>query len=143
MEAFRWAKAVLGDPTLFPRHADVTALVGCIQQDETPHVGYLGTALAELRCRTLAGCEDGPVSGREVIDRARDMVVAFQTGPRHQANIEFRTQVVERGRYALQSGDPLRSPPTTPPAFRNESCSRMADRRVSATSAKGRASATR
>jgi len=98
MEAFRWAKAVLGDPTLFPRHADVTALVGCIQQDETPHVGYLGTALAELRCRTLAGCEDGPVSGREVIDRARDMVVAFQTGPRHQANIEFRTQVVERGR---------------------------------------------
>ena len=85
-------------PTLFPRHADVTALVGCIQQDETPHVGYLGTALAELRCRTLAGCEDGPVSGREVIDRARDMVVAFQTGPRHQANIEFRTQVVERGR---------------------------------------------
>ena len=30
------------------------------------------------------------------IDRARDMIVAFQTGPRHQANVEFRTKVVER-----------------------------------------------
>ena len=95
-EAFRWAKAVLGDPTLFPRHADATALVDCIQQDETPHVAYLATALAELRCRTLAGSEDGPVAGRAVIDRARDMVVGFQTGPRHRANVEFRTQVIER-----------------------------------------------
>jgi hypothetical protein len=24
------------------------------------------------------------------------MIVAFQTGPRHQANVDFRTQVVER-----------------------------------------------
>jgi hypothetical protein len=31
-----------------------------------------------------------------VIDRARDIVVAFQGGPRHRANVEFRTQVVER-----------------------------------------------
>ena len=96
MEAFRWAKAVLGDATLFPRHADATTLVGYIQQDETPHVGYLATALAELRYRTLAGSAGGPVAGRAVIDRARDMIVAFQTGPRHRANIEFRTQVVER-----------------------------------------------
>src|SRR5437016_6508058 len=55
MEAFRWAKAVLGDASLFPRHAETTALVGYIQQDETPHVGYLATVLAELRCRTLVG----------------------------------------------------------------------------------------
>jgi hypothetical protein len=96
MEAFRWAKAVLGDPALFPRHAEAKALVGYIQEDEAPHVGYLATALAELRCRTLSGTDGGRVSGRDVVDRARDILVAFQTGPRHQANVEFRTQVVER-----------------------------------------------
>ena len=96
MEAFRWAKAVLGDAALFPRHAEATALIGYIQQDESPHVGYLATALAELRCRTLVGTDGRPVPGRDVIDRTRDMVLAFQTGPRHRVNVEFRTQVVER-----------------------------------------------
>jgi len=78
------------------RCADAAALVACIQQDEAPHVGYLTTALAELRCRELAAADGGTVSGRAVIDRARDMLVAFQTGPRHQANVELRTQVTER-----------------------------------------------
>ena len=96
MEAFRWAKAVLGDPELLPRHAEAKMLVEYIQEDEAPHVGYLATALAELRCRTLLGTDGAPLPGRSVIDRARDMIVAFQTGPRHQANVEFRTKVVER-----------------------------------------------
>ncbi len=104
MEVFRWAQAVLGDPALFPRHAELRALIGYIQEDETPHVAYLATALAELRCRTLVGANGGTVPGRSVIDRARDMIVAFQTGPRHQANVGFRTQVVER--YA--AGHPRR-----------------------------------
>src|SRR4029077_16112887 len=76
--AFRWAKEVLGDPTLFRRHDEARTLIGFIQQDETPHVGYLATALAELRCRRLAGEGGGPVPGREVIDRARDLIVGFQ-----------------------------------------------------------------
>jgi hypothetical protein len=96
MEAFRWAKAVLGDAALFPRHAEAHALIGYIQDDETPHVAYLATALAELRCRTLVAADGGRLPGREVIDRARDLIVAFQAGPRHRANVEFRTQVVER-----------------------------------------------
>jgi hypothetical protein len=104
MEAFRWAKAVLGDASLFPRHAEAASLIGYIQQDETPHVGYLATVLAELRCRTLVGSDGTSVSGREVVDRARDMIVAFQTGPAHRANVEFRTKVIER--YA--AGHPRR-----------------------------------
>ena len=96
VEAFRWASEVLGDATLFDRHADARALIGYIQQDEAPHVGYLATALAELRCRTLVGADEGTVPGQAVIDRARDMIAAFQSGPRHRANVEFRTQVVER-----------------------------------------------
>jgi hypothetical protein len=96
MEAFRWAKAVLGDASLFARHAEAASLVGYIQQDETPHVGYLATVLAELRCRTLVGSDGKSVPGRDVVDRARDMIVAFQTGPAHRANVEFRTKVIER-----------------------------------------------
>jgi len=96
MEAFRWAKAVLGDASLFARHAEATALVGYIQQDETPHVRYLATVLAELRCRTLVGSDGATVSGRDIIDRARDMIVAFQTGPAHEANVGFRRKVIER-----------------------------------------------
>ena len=96
VEAFRWAREVLGDPSLFRRHEETDRLIGFIQQDETPHVGYLATALAELRCRRLASENGDPLSGREVIDRARDIISSFQSGPRHRANVEFRTQVVER-----------------------------------------------
>jgi hypothetical protein len=96
VEAFRWAAEVLGDARLFRRHDEARTLVGHIQQDEAPHVGYLATALAELRCRRLAGASGGTVPGREVVDRAREMVVGFQTGPRHRANVAFRMQVIER-----------------------------------------------
>ncbi len=94
--AFEWARAVLGDASLFARHAEAEALIGYVQQDEAPHVGYLATALAELRCRTLEGDDGEAVTGRGVIDRARDMIVDFQTGLRHQGNCAFRMKVIER-----------------------------------------------
>ena len=96
VEAFRWARAVLGDAELFRRHDQARTLIEFIQQDETPHVGYLATALAELRCRRLAGEGGVVVPGRDVVDRMRDTIVAFQSGPRHRANVEFRRQVIER-----------------------------------------------
>src|SRR5438445_1736739 len=80
IEAFRWAREVLGDRTLFPRHDESRTLIEYIQQDETPHVGYLATALAELRCRRLAGVTGEPAPGKAVIDRARDAIVAAQAG---------------------------------------------------------------
>jgi hypothetical protein len=87
---------VLGDASLFARHAEAEALIGYVQQDEVPHVGYLATALAELRCRTLVSDDGEAVAGRGVIDHARDMIVDFQTGARHQGNCAFRMQVIER-----------------------------------------------
>jgi hypothetical protein len=96
VEAFRWARDVLGDASLFRRNEEARTLIGFIQQDEAPHVSYLATALAELRCRRLAGESGHPVRGRDVIDRARDVVVGFQSGPRHRANRDFRMQVIER-----------------------------------------------
>ena len=95
-EAFRWARETLGDAALFRRHDEARTLIGYIQQDEAPHVGYLATALAELRCRRLGGEGGEPVPGRDLIDRARDTIVGFQAGPRQRANVEFRTQVIER-----------------------------------------------
>jgi len=95
-EAFRWARETLGDAALFRRHDEVRTLIGFIQQDEAPHVGYLATALAELRCRRLGGEGGEPLPGRDLIDRARDTIVGFQAGPRQRANVEFRTQVIER-----------------------------------------------
>jgi hypothetical protein len=95
-EAFRWACEVLGDLELFPRGEEAVRLVGHIQQDEAPHVAYLATALAELRCRGLTSESGAAIPGHEVIDRARDMVVALQTGPRHEGNVAFRMQVIER-----------------------------------------------
>ena len=44
----------------------------------------------------VAGAAGGTVPGADVVDRARDLIVGFQAGPRHRANVEFRTQVVER-----------------------------------------------
>src|SRR5439155_162036 len=95
-EAFRWARETLGDAALFRRHDEVRTLIGFIQQDEAPHVGYLATALAELRCRRLGGEGGEPLPGRDLIDRARDTIVGFQAGPRQRANVAFRTQVIER-----------------------------------------------
>jgi hypothetical protein len=95
IEAFRWAREVLGDSTLFRRHDEARTVIEFIQQDEAPHVGYLATALAELRCRRLVGVSEDRVSARELIDRARDTIVGFQAGPRHRANVAFRRQVVE------------------------------------------------
>jgi len=94
--AFRWAEEVLGDPALFGRHEEARALIGYIQQDETPHVGYLATALAELRCRRIAVGSGETVPGSDVVDHARDRIVGFQAGARHRANVELRTQIVER-----------------------------------------------
>src|SRR5439155_6286694 len=76
-EAFRWARETLGDAALFRRHDEVRTLIGFIQQDEAPHVGYLATALAELRCRRLGGEGGEPLPGRDLIDRARDTIVGF------------------------------------------------------------------
>lgn len=96
VESFRWARAVLGDASLFARHADAEQIIAYVQQDETPHVGYLATALAEVRSRTFVG-EDGAFRpALPVIDRMLSVVMLFQTGLRYRANCAARMQVVER-----------------------------------------------
>ncbi len=95
VENFRWARAVLGDASLFARHADAEHLIACVQQDEAPHVGYLATALAELRARTFIGEDGAFLPAQPIVDRALSMVILFQAGPRQQAACTARMQVVE------------------------------------------------
>ena len=52
---FAWADAWLSDRDLVAGDGQAAALVRCIRADETPHVGYLKTALTEMRDRTWVG----------------------------------------------------------------------------------------
>jgi hypothetical protein len=55
---FAWADAWLSDRDLVAGDGHAADLVSYIRADETPHVGYLKTALTEMRDRTWLG-EDG------------------------------------------------------------------------------------
>ena len=52
---FAWADAWLSDPELVAGDGKAADLVSYIRADETPHVGYLKTALTEMRDRTWMG----------------------------------------------------------------------------------------
>jgi len=52
---FAWADAWLSDPDLVAGEGRAADLVSYIRADETPHVGYLKTALTEMRDRTWLG----------------------------------------------------------------------------------------
>lgn len=66
---FRWAEAWLSDHDLVAGDGEAARLVSYIRADETPHVGYLQTALTELRDRTWIGSGGAHHPGAEMIDR--------------------------------------------------------------------------
>lgn len=66
---FRWAEAWLSDTELVGGDGDAARLVSYIRADETPHVGYLATALTELRDRTWIGEGGARHRGADLIDR--------------------------------------------------------------------------
>jgi hypothetical protein len=66
---FKWAEAWLSDPKLVAGDGEAAKLVSYIRSDETPHVGYLKTALTEMRDRTWVGESGKKYSGEEMIGR--------------------------------------------------------------------------
>jgi hypothetical protein len=72
---FAWAEQWLSDPELVAGDGKAADLVSYIRADETPHVGYLKTALTEMRDRTWIGTSGKRYSGEEMIGRiwARDL----------------------------------------------------------------------
>jgi hypothetical protein len=65
---FKWAEAWLSDDTLVAGDGKAADLVAYIRADETPHVGYLKTALTEMRDRTWVGTTGAKFKGTEMID---------------------------------------------------------------------------
>jgi hypothetical protein len=66
---FAWAEEWLSDTDLVAGDGRAAELVSYIRADETPHVGYLKTALTEMRDRTWIGSGGKKHSGQELFDR--------------------------------------------------------------------------
>jgi hypothetical protein len=64
---FAWAEEWLADPDLVAGDGEAARLVTYIRADETPHVGYLKTALTEMRDRTWIGTSGSKHQGTDMI----------------------------------------------------------------------------
>jgi hypothetical protein len=78
---FAWAEAWLSDRDLVAGDGRAAELVSFIRADETPHVGYLKTALTEMRDRTWIGASGRRYAGAEMVQRMWDRRMAESLGP--------------------------------------------------------------
>jgi hypothetical protein len=78
---FAWAEEWLSDVELVAGDGAAARLVSHIRADETPHVGYLRTALSEMRDRTWVGEGGTEHAGAEMIERIWDPLLAQSVGP--------------------------------------------------------------
>lgn len=77
---FAWADAWLGDPDLVAGDGAAAAIVRHIRADETPHVGYLATAITEMRDRTWVGESGRRYAGEDMIGRIWDVLLDQSIG---------------------------------------------------------------
>lgn len=77
---FAWAESWLSDPDLVAGDGRAAELVTYIRADETPHVGYLKTALTEMRDRTWVGEGGQRHPGTEMIGRLWDKALDTSLG---------------------------------------------------------------
>jgi hypothetical protein len=82
---FAWAEDWLSDPDLVAGDGEAARLVSYIRADETPHVGYLATALTEMRDRTWVGATGTKHAGTEVIGTLWDALLAQSLGESRSA----------------------------------------------------------
>ncbi len=78
---FAWAEAWMSDTDLVAGAGAAADLVRYIRADETPHVGYLRTALSEMRDRTWIGEHGRHHPGHEMIGRIWEPLLAQSLGP--------------------------------------------------------------
>lgn len=77
---FAWAEEWLSDRDLVAGDAAAAQLVSHIRADETPHVGYLATAITEMRDRTWIGTDGSKHAGSEMIGRLWDRALDNSLG---------------------------------------------------------------
>jgi hypothetical protein len=78
---FAWAEEWMSDTELVGGDGEAAKLVSYIRADETPHVGYLRTALSEMRDRTWLGDTGRRHAGKDMIGRIWDPLLAHSLGP--------------------------------------------------------------
>lgn len=83
---FAWAEEWLADPDLVAGEGAAARLVSFIRADETPHVGYLSTVLAELRDRTWVGASGRTYPGSELVGALWDRGLEQSLGAGRDAN---------------------------------------------------------
>jgi hypothetical protein len=72
---FRWAEEILRDTDRVAGDGVPADLISYIRADETPHVGYLGTVLSEMRDRTWVGRDGSRHDGAEMIGTIWDVIL--------------------------------------------------------------------
>lgn len=82
---FGWAEAWLRDPDLVAGEGEAARLVSYIRADETPHVGYLATALTELRDRTWIGAGGRHHRGEDLVQVLWDHHLDLSLGANREA----------------------------------------------------------
>ena len=83
---FAWSEAWMSDNDLVAGDGAAATLVSYIRQDETPHVGYLKTAITEMRDRTWLGQSGKKYKGNEMIGRLWDAALDQSLGSGRTAN---------------------------------------------------------
>jgi hypothetical protein len=78
---FAWAEAFMSDADLVAGDGEAARLVSFIRADESPHVGYLRTALTEMRDRTWRGDGGRTYAGTDMVGRIWDPLLAHSLGP--------------------------------------------------------------
>ena len=78
---FAWAEEWMSDGDLVAGDGEAARLVSYIRADETPHVGYLRTALSEMRDRTWIGEDGSRHAGADMIQRIWEPLLAQSLGP--------------------------------------------------------------
>lgn len=77
---FAWAEAWMSDTDLVAGEGEAARLVSYIRADESPHVGYLRTALTEMRDRTWVGEGGRWHAGTDMIGRLWEPLLAQSLG---------------------------------------------------------------
>ncbi len=91
---FAWAESWMSDTELVAGQGEAAKLVSYIRADETPHVGYLRTALSEMRDRTWIGDGGKQHAGTDMIGRIWDPLLTQSLGPaRDEARRATRAEV--------------------------------------------------
>jgi hypothetical protein len=121
---FAWAEEVLSDETVSDAPVEAANLVRFISADETPHVEYLRTALAEISARTLLTGEGKEIAGHKVVDalmnRALTTMIRQRLSERPAAirDLVRRTAKVRDVEELIARYDALATPWTPPERYR-------------------------